>query len=534
VDMKGKSEGTKDIQIQVGTLIARTPLSAICLELVCDEQQEITDYHVIDLNERSERVLKISKQETIGKRASEAFGRIDGDFAANLTLLGNKAYENSEKSVEARIFIYDHIYKITLFFISDTFLMGVFVDIQSQLFRKHYQRGIPHDVIARSIAENWVALNCNDKHASDDHLLPAHESAIQIIPQSLNFCEPGDIVFRDSLTGLYDRLFALEAMRMYINRGTTPFSIVMGDINGLSTINDTMGYDTGDEILAKVARILKTSCRDDDIVARWGGDSFMLLLPNTSPKETQIVLTRLYGELDRRFGENSSIMTFGYAAMDDHPRTAEELIREAERWTYRKKLLINKSHRSSIIQLLLTMLHEKSSDTQEHTERLENHCRRIAGALELSDEMVNDLVLLSMLHDIGKVGTPESILNKPGPLTPEERARIEQHPEIGYRITQAIPELSHASKYIMAHHEWWDGTGYPNGLSGAEIPLASRIIAVVDAYDVIVTGRSYRAARSKEDAIRELKRCAGTQFDPKIVDIYVKLLESMGDDRMES
>ena len=148
--------------------------------------------------------------------------------------------------------------------------------------------------------------------------------------------------------------------------------------------------------------------------------------------------------------------------------------------------------------------------------------------------MVNDLVLLSMLHDIGKVGTPESILNKPGPLTPEERARIEQHPEIGYRITQAIPELSHASKYIMAHHEWWDGTGYPNGLSGAEIPLASRIIAVVDAYDVMVTGRSYRAARSKEEAVCELKRCAGTQFDPKIVDIYVKLLESMGDDRMES
>ena len=153
-----------------------------------------------------------------------------------------------------------------------------------------------------------------------------------------------------------------------------------------------------------------------------------------------------------------------------------------------------------------------------------DHCRWIAHKLSLSDEMLDDLLLLSMLHDIGKVGIPDHILNKPGPLTPEERQIIQRHPEIGRRITQAVPELNRVSTYIFSHHERWDGDGYPSGLKGTEIPIASRIIAVVDAYDVMVTGRNYRAARTKKEAIEELQRCSGTQFDPCVVAAYIELL----------
>jgi HD-GYP domain-containing protein (c-di-GMP phosphodiesterase class II) len=153
-----------------------------------------------------------------------------------------------------------------------------------------------------------------------------------------------------------------------------------------------------------------------------------------------------------------------------------------------------------------------------------DYCRWVAGKLGLSDEAINDLVILAMLHDIGKMGINRNILNKPGALSVRERREIEQHPEIGYRITRNIPELSQVSQYILAHHERWDGTGYPNRLRGEEIPLASRIIAVVDAYDVMTSGRVYRPARNAEEALDELKQCAGTQFDPEIVDIFTELI----------
>ena len=223
--------------------------------------------------------------------------------------------------------------------------------------------------------------------------------------------------------------------------------------------------------------------------------------------------------------KKNPMVTFGYATSDGQSRQAEELVREAEKWTYRKKLLVSQSHRSGFLRLLLSTLHEKSAETQDHSDRMARHCHWLAKQMGLSSEAINDLLLLAMLHDIGKLGIPDAILNKPGPLSPEERCIIQRHPEIGYRITRKVPELFQVSGYVLAHHEHWDGTGYPKGLRGEEIPLASRIIAVVDAFDVMLSGRSYRAPRSWEEAVAELRRCAGTQFDPYLVDTYVHLLE---------
>ncbi len=318
--------------------------------------------------------------------------------------------------------------------------------------------------------------------------------------------------------------FAMEALKMYIDRDVLPLSIVLGDVNGLNAINETTGYEAGDEILIRVAKALRANCRADDIVARWNDDEFMLVLPYASHEETRRVIHRLQTALNGLCGDSCVMVTFGYANSTHQARSAEDLVREAEKWTFRKKLLVDQSHRSSTIRLLLTMLHEKSADTQEHSDRMARHCRWIAEKLGLTDEAINDLLLLAMLHDIGKVGIPDAILNKPGPLTPEERNVIQTHPAIGHRIAKTVPELSQVADYIFAHHEHWDGGGYPRGLRGAEIPIASRIIAVVDAYDVMFSGRNYRAARTQDEAIAELERCAGTQFDPEIVGIYVRLL----------
>lgn len=191
---------------------------------------------------------------------------------------------------------------------------------------------------------------------------------------------------------------------------------------------------------------------------------------------------------------------------------------------YHQKLLEGKSYRNSIINTLLCTLYEKSLETEEHDERIRGYCQAIGKELKLFPEDLNELSLLALLHDIGKVGIRQEILQKPGPLTPEEWAAMKSHPEIGCRIAQNIPELSAVSEYILSHHERWDGKGYPNGLAGTNIPLLCRILAVADAYDAMTNDRAYRKAMDKDKAIAELKRNAGTQFDPRIAETFIRLV----------
>lgn len=191
---------------------------------------------------------------------------------------------------------------------------------------------------------------------------------------------------------------------------------------------------------------------------------------------------------------------------------------------YHQKLLEGKSYKNSIINALLCTLYEKSLETEKHDERMRKYCQAVGRKLRLSPEELNELSLLALLHDIGKVGISQSILQKPGPLTPEEWSEMKKHPEIGYRIAQNIPELSIVSEYILFHHERWDGKGYPNGLAGNRIPLLCRILAVVDAYDAMTNDRSYRKALGKEKALAELQKNSGTQFDSNIVRAFIQLM----------
>lgn len=196
---------------------------------------------------------------------------------------------------------------------------------------------------------------------------------------------------------------------------------------------------------------------------------------------------------------------------------------------YRRKLLEADSARSFSIQSLQRTLYEKSTETREHTERLRVLVKMLAQEMELSTVLQDELDLLAMLHDIGKIPIPDDILNKPGKLTAEEWEIMKRHSEIGYRIAKTSPELAPIAEYILAHHERWDGQGYPRGLAGEEIPLAARILAVADAFDVMVNERPYKSAFSTELAIKELKRHAGTQFDPHVVTVFLSLLDKNAD-----
>jgi len=184
--------------------------------------------------------------------------------------------------------------------------------------------------------------------------------------------------------------------------------------------------------------------------------------------------------------------------------------------------VLHKSMHSSIISSIQATLFEKSHETQEHAERLVELSKSLGKALSLTDKQMKKLALLSTLHDIGKMSIDDQILSKPGKLTDEEWSEMKQHPEIGYRIAQASPDLRSIADYILSHHERWDGAGYPQGLRGESIPLLSRILLVVDAYDAMTQDKHYRKAMSRKAAITEIMKNAGTQFDFKISKIFVE------------
>ena len=172
---------------------------------------------------------------------------------------------------------------------------------------------------------------------------------------------------------------------------------------------------------------------------------------------------------------------------------------------------------------LKRILFEKSIETEEHTNRTNILALQLGKNLNLSENELAELSLLATLHDVGKVAIPEGILIRQGKLSENEWKLIKKHPEIGYNIVKSTPHLSHVANAILCHHEWWDGSGYPQGLKGEEIPITSRILAIVDAYDVIIEGRPYKKSLSKKEAIEELKRYSGTQFDPRLVEKFIEI-----------
>ncbi len=219
-------------------------------------------------------------------------------------------------------------------------------------------------------------------------------------------------------------------------------------------------------------------------------------------------------------------LSFGCAIKETAGQSIRAVMREAEENMYHQKFLKGKSCRNAIISTLLATLYEKSMETEGHSKRMEANCHSIGHRLQLSSKEMDELSPLAFLHDIGKVGINPNILKKPALLTPAETEEMRRHPEIGYRIVQATPELTNVAEFILSHHERWDGAGYPRGLRGKEIPLVCRILAVTDAYDAMTNDRSYRSAISREEALLELERNAGTQFDPEIVTAFIETMQS--------
>ncbi len=328
--------------------------------------------------------------------------------------------------------------------------------------------------------------------------------------------------YHDQLTGIYNRRFFEEEMKKLDVEHNLPLTIAVGDINGLKLINDSFGHNVGDELLQKAAITICKACRNDDIIARTGGDEFAIIFLKTSQQQAMQIISRIEGfAVGVKVANVDLSISFGCDTITHSSQSMSEALSNAENQMYKNKLHERSSLRSNIINVIMNALFEKSKRESRHSERVSRICQAIAAAMHFDKDTIKQIGIAGLVHDIGKIGVDEMILNKPGRLTPEERREIERHPETGWRILSSSSEFSDLAQFVLEHHERWDGSGYPRGLAGENISIEARIIAIADSFDAMTSERSYHKGISREDAASELTRFSGTLYDPAMVDTFI-------------
>ncbi|HHX86977.1 MAG TPA: diguanylate cyclase [Firmicutes bacterium] len=340
------------------------------------------------------------------------------------------------------------------------------------------------------------------------------------------------LCLHDQLTDLYNRTYFEEELHRLENGRDYPITIVSIDVDNLKITNDLLGHGHGDELLRTCARILQKPLRRSDILARVGGDEFALILPRADQKKAEAVCNRIRKAVEEHNSKHPNLqvsISMGSATSHGPEEPLQRTLIEADDCMYREKLIHGAGTLNQIMDALISTLESRDYFSQGHASRLRRFCQALGQTAGLSARQLRKLTVLSQVHDLGKVSIPETILHKAGPLTGKEWKIVKQHSEKGYRIARISPELLPVADFILHHHEHWDGQGYPLGLAGDKIPLECRIFAIAEAFEVMTSDRPYRPARSTPEAIAELKGCAGTQFDPELIKLFVPELEGEND-----
>ncbi len=410
---------------------------------------------------------------------------------------------------------------------------------------------------------------------------------------ALTFQKAQEQAITDGLTGVKTHRFLMEALSAEWKRSTRanrPLALVLMDLDRFKFVNDFYGHLEGDVVLQRVGHILEQNCRRSDVVARYGGDEFVILMPETSVEQARQLANKLRGWIasDLLLRDKNITASFGIAAFPVHGSTPQELIQVADssmylskhqggnlvssaeqgdpndrkRWKkdvleaylgvtlkrlfstgpeafeeiYRRLEQFTRSLREqggdaagdslppAVVETVTSLafaIDAKDHYTQGHSQKVSAYAVMIAQALGLTPAELEEIRLAGLLHDIGKVGIPEAILNKSGPLDANEWETMKTHTDLGARILEPLKPMTRIREMVRHHHEFYDGTGYPLRLEGEQIPYGARVIAIADAYDTITSERTYKKARTPEDAFAELERCAANQFDPDIVRVFV-------------
>ena len=379
--------------------------------------------------------------------------------------------------------------------------------------------------------------------------LLADQAAIAIENSRL-YEETKQLATTDNLTGVWNRRYLDEYFQTELVRAqrfNRQVSILMIDIDDFKSFNDTYGHSSGDEIIRIVARAILNSCREIDMVGRYGGDEFAVILPEAGNSDAVSISERILATLEKNpfstpNGTQLSItVSIGIASYPSDGKKAEQLFSLADAAMYRAKLAGGGQFSSStttqeevikertipfdVIMGLLMAVDSKDQYTLRHSQEVTKRACALARELQLSSEEMNSLEIAGKLHDVGKIGVPTSILKKPGPFTPEEWKIVQEHPHLGFIILQQLSQTKTVFQAILHHHERYDGKGYPSGLKGKKIPLLSRILALADAFSAMITGRPHRNALTVEEALEEIRCNMGKQFDPTLAQMFVELVE---------
>lgn len=451
-------------------LVDNMPLGMLIQEPIYNNENMLIDFKILQYNQEFCNQFGLTKVDLTSKTTFEIFP----DFKESLHLRYEKVV-NSEKAVVFETYLKD--------------------------YNKHFK---------------IIAYRMKD----DENLVVISED---ITEKKCRDLELENLSKYDFLTNLSNRRTFVKSFKDFNTSENYPLAVIMMDVNGLKIINDAFGHNTGDIVLKHIADTLREIFPKDDVIARIGGDEFCILMKKTGTEKIEKLKKKLKRELTKIVVSNMELsLAVGYDFVDEkNNRTLDEVLKEAENHMYRYKISEGISVRNKAIKAIFNTLNEKYDVERVHSERVSKLSKAIGIKMGFNQENLRELELSGLFHDIGKISIPDAILNKPSKLTKEEYEIIKKHPEFSYQILRAADEYSDLAITALYHHERWDGKGYPKGLKGEEIPLFSRIINVADAFEAMTSQRPYKKVISKDDAVKELIRCSGTQFDSKIVDIFV-------------
>lgn len=328
--------------------------------------------------------------------------------------------------------------------------------------------------------------------------------------------------YHDFLTGLYNKRFMDIHVKRMDEESNLPITMIVLDMDNLKVTNDSFGHKVGDNLIKEVAKTIKSCFRQDELIGRVGGDEFLIALPNVGDKEAKKIITRIKNAI-KSIKIDSTVVSIsaGYAVKNHINEDIYEVQIQADNMMYMDKIGHLDVRNREIVNSYMEKIYNKSPLERLHTDNVVELSKRLGEKLNLNKEQMEDLLMAAKYHDIGKVSIEERVLNKKGSLNNEEYDEIRKHSETGYRILKSMEEFYGISKIVLHHHAKWDGSGYPLGIRGDEIPFLSRIIGITEAYDDMINPRGHKKEKSIEEAKEELLRCSGSQFDPEIVEVFI-------------